>query len=114
MTSLRYLIAKALPLVATIGMCLTALVSCVAVAGEFRVGAAEVKITPPLGTPMAGYLSPRCSEDVLDDLYAKATVLDDGKTKVALVTCALSVCRGPSWSRLGGSSPKRRASPPIT
>ena len=77
MTSLRYLIAKALPLVATIGMCLTALVSCVAVAGEFRVGAAEVKITPPLGTPLAGYLGPRFSEGVLDELYAKANRIQD-------------------------------------
>ena len=89
MTSLRHPIANVLPLVATIGTCLTALLSYVAVAGEIRLGTAAVTITPPLGTPMAGYLSPRRSEGVLDDLYAKATVLDDGKTKVALVTCDL-------------------------
>lgn len=58
-------------------------------AGEFRVGAAAVKITPPLGAPMAGYFSPRASEGVLDDLFAKATVFDDGRTKVAMATCDL-------------------------
>ncbi len=54
-----------------------------------RVGVAAVRITPPNGTPMAGYYYARGSEDVLDDLYAKAAVLDDGNTKVALVVCDL-------------------------
>jgi len=54
---------------------------------ELRVGAAAVKITPPAGTPMAGYYYERGSQDVIDDLYAKAAVLDDGSTKVALVVC---------------------------
>jgi neutral ceramidase len=56
---------------------------------ELRAGVAAVKITPPNGTPMAGYYYARGSEDVLDDLYAKAAVLDDGSTKVALVVCDL-------------------------
>ena len=38
---------------------------------------------------MAGYYGARGVEGVLDDLYAKATALDDGRTKVALVTCDL-------------------------
>ncbi len=58
-------------------------------AGELRLGTAAVKITPPLGTPMAGYYSARGSQGVLDDLYAKAAVLDDGKTKAAMVVCDL-------------------------
>lgn len=56
---------------------------------ELRAGVAAVKITPPSGTPMAGYYYARGSEDVLDDLYAKAAVFDDGSTKVALVVCDL-------------------------
>jgi hypothetical protein len=65
-------------------------------AGELRLGAAAVKITPPLGTPMAGYYHQRGSQGVLDDLYAKAAVLDDGKTKAALVVCDLiGLSRGP-------------------
>jgi neutral ceramidase len=58
-------------------------------AAELRVGAAAVKITPPSGTPMAGYYDPRGSTGVLDDLFAKAAVLDDGQTRVALVVCDL-------------------------
>jgi hypothetical protein len=56
---------------------------------ELRVGVAAVKITPPAGTPMAGYYYARGSEDVIDDLYTKAAVLDDGSTKAALVVCDL-------------------------
>jgi neutral ceramidase len=56
---------------------------------DLRVGTAAVKISPPMGTPMAGYYYARGSQEVLDDLYAKAAVLDDGSTKVALVVCDL-------------------------
>jgi neutral ceramidase len=56
---------------------------------DLRVGAAAVKISPPTGTPMAGYYYARGSQEVLDDLYAKAAVLDDGSTKLALVVCDL-------------------------
>jgi len=60
-----------------------------AAAGELRLGTAAVKITPPLGTPMAGYYGARGAKGVLDDLYAKAAVWDDGKTKAAMVVCDL-------------------------
>jgi hypothetical protein len=56
-------------------------------AGEFRAGAAAVNINPPLGTPMAGYYHKRGSQGVIDNLYAKAAVLDDGRTRVAFVVC---------------------------
>jgi hypothetical protein len=58
-------------------------------AGDLRVGAAAVVITPPLGTPMAGYYSPRGAEGVHDDLYARALVLDKDGTRVALVALDL-------------------------
>ncbi len=58
-------------------------------AKNFQVGAAAVVITPPNGIPMAGYYSPRGSEGVLDDLFAKALVLDDGEKAVAFVACDL-------------------------
>ncbi len=58
-------------------------------AAELRAGAAAVAINPPRGTPLAGYYSPRGAEDVLDDLYAKAVVLDTGGVKAALVVCDL-------------------------
>ncbi|HEX8201801.1 MAG TPA: hypothetical protein VF590_15100 [Isosphaeraceae bacterium] len=58
-------------------------------AGELRVGAAAVVITPPAGTPMAGYYSARAAEGVHDDLHAKAIVLDEGGRKAALVALDL-------------------------
>ena len=84
-------VIKAFPFVATMCGGLLVFLTCVApvAAGELRAGTAAVKITPSLGTPMAGYYGARGSEGVLDDLYAKATVLDDGRTKVAMVTCDL-------------------------
>jgi neutral ceramidase len=42
-----------------------------------------------LGAPLAGYYSVRGCDGVLDDLYAKAAVLDDGRTAAALVVCDL-------------------------
>lgn len=54
-----------------------------------KAGAAQVVITPPSGAPMAGYYHPRGSEGVLDDLHSKALVLDDGVTRIALVTLDL-------------------------
>ena len=60
-----------------------------AAADEIRLGVASVKISPPTGTPMAGYYSQRASRGVLDDLYAKAAVWDDGKTRTAMIVCDL-------------------------
>jgi hypothetical protein len=57
--------------------------------GDLRVGAAAVDITPPEGTPLAGYYSPRGSKTVLDPLFSKALVLDQDGTRVALVVCDL-------------------------
>jgi neutral ceramidase len=58
-------------------------------AADLRVGAAAVVITPPEGTPLAGYYSQRGSKTVLDDIHAKAIVLEAGDTKAALVVCDL-------------------------
>lgn len=48
-----------------------------------------VAITPPLGTPLAGYYHRRGSEGVHDDLYARAWVLEQGETTVAMVALDL-------------------------
>jgi len=60
-----------------------------AIAADLRVGAAATVITPPEGTPLAGYYSQRGSKTVLDDLHSKAIVLAVGDTKAALVVCDL-------------------------
>jgi hypothetical protein len=51
-------------------------------------GCAKVNITPPLGIPLIGsYGKP--SDDILDELYAKALVLDDGTNAIVIVSCDL-------------------------
>jgi hypothetical protein len=56
-----------------------------------RAGAAAMKITPSLDRPVyiAGYDNNRVAESVHDDLWARALVLDDGKTRMAVVVCDL-------------------------
>lgn len=58
-------------------------------APDLRAGASAVVITPPAGTPMAGYYNERAAEAVHDDLFAKALVLEQGGSKAALVVLDL-------------------------
>jgi neutral ceramidase len=51
----------------------------------FRAGAAASDITPPLGSPIVGGWTPTPATHVHDQLYARALVLDDGTTRVAIV-----------------------------
>src|SRR5690554_33363 len=50
-----------------------------------KVGAAEVVISPPQGTYLAGYGNDRKSTGVHDDLYAKAVVISGQRNTVVLV-----------------------------
>ena len=59
-------------------------------AGDLKIGAAAVKITPPVGIPMAGYYYERGADKIHDDLYAKALVIEKDNLKVAIVTCDLT------------------------
>ncbi|MCH7917863.1 MAG: neutral/alkaline non-lysosomal ceramidase N-terminal domain-containing protein [Planctomycetes bacterium] len=58
---------------------------------EFRAGTAKADVTPPIGSRMYGYgaRGVNVSRGVHDPLFAKAVVLDDGETKVAIVTLDL-------------------------
>lgn len=58
-------------------------------AGKFRSGAAQVKITPPVGVPMSGYYYERAATGTHDDLYAHALVFAKDQVRIALVTCDL-------------------------
>ena len=51
----------------------------------FRAGAATSNITPKLGTSINGNMSDGKATHVHDELHARALVLDDGTTKLALV-----------------------------
>ncbi len=54
-----------------------------------RAGCARSNVTPPVGTPMAGYFHDRIGETVRDDLFAHAVVIDHGGVQVAIVSCDL-------------------------
>lgn len=64
-------------------LCATSLVQ--VVADSIKMGAAAVDFTPPAGTPMAGYYYERGADGILDPLFAKVVVLDDGSNRVALI-----------------------------
>ncbi|MBM4093028.1 MAG: hypothetical protein FJ276_27010 [Planctomycetes bacterium] len=73
-----------------------ALVACAATlsaatgsAGEFRVGAAQIVITPPIGTPRGGAYATIPSVGVLDPLHAKAIVVEQDGAKAAFVALDL-------------------------
>jgi len=57
-------------------------------AGELRAGVARVDITPPVGTPLGGYgdRTGAGSKGIHDPIMAKALVLDDGATRLAVLT----------------------------
>lgn len=56
---------------------------------ELRVGCGEKVITPPLGTDLCGYgfYLDRKAESVLDDLKARALVLQSGDQSLVLISC---------------------------
>ncbi len=56
---------------------------------EFRVGVAQVDITPPEGAPMAGYYYNRAAEGTHDPLFATAMVIEREGVRFAIVTCDL-------------------------
>jgi hypothetical protein len=53
----------------------------------FRAGAATSNITPDLGGGIIGGFLPFPATHVHDELHARCLVLDDGRTKLALVVC---------------------------
>ena len=56
---------------------------------RLRAGAATSNITPPIGALRVGGFVPAPSTHIHDELHARCLVLDDGKTKLALVVCDL-------------------------
>lgn len=58
-------------------------------AQALQAGAARVKITPDNLPYLAGYSANRRAEEVHDDVYASAVVIQSGDTKLAIVSCDL-------------------------
>lgn len=66
-----------------------------------RGGFASVNITPPLGVSMEGYIGlDRMAAGIADELYARAMVLSDGVTRLAIVSCDLLGLARESVSRM--------------
>jgi len=82
----RYITLKIILLVSVI--LLTNHILCWAGQASLKGGCAKVNITPPLGIPLIGSAG-KPSDDVLDELYAKALVLNDGRTTIAIVSVDL-------------------------
>ena len=53
---------------------------------DFKAGASAVDVTPPLGEPIVGGWSDPPATEIHDRLYARCLVLDDGTTRLAIVT----------------------------
>ena len=63
---------------------------CPACQAALKAGCAKVNITPPVGVWLSGYSSRnKPSDGIVDELYAKALVLDDGQNKIAIVSADL-------------------------
>ena len=61
-------------------------------ATQLHAGAATSNITPKLGVHMQGYLTDRLADDIADELFAKAIVLRNDDTALAIVVCDLIAC----------------------
>jgi hypothetical protein len=58
-------------------------------AQALQAGAARVKITPDNLPYLAGYAANRRAQEIHDDVYASAVVIQAGNTKLAIVSCDL-------------------------
>jgi len=68
---------------------LVSFVSIHAADAPLKAGAATANITPELGGSVVGGFAPFPCTHIHDELHARCLVLDDGKTKLALVVCDL-------------------------
>nr|MBQ4319525.1 hypothetical protein [Clostridia bacterium] len=64
---------------------------------KVKAGFARVCVTPPLGTPMSGYFSPRYASGVHDDLYATAVAFDNGEQKAVIIGIDIAGMKNQWW-----------------
>jgi len=71
------------------------------VASALRAGAAQIEITPPAGTHLAGSIGVhRPARSVLDPLYAKALVLERGGRKLCILALDVTIITRPWTERI--------------
>ncbi|NPU98404.1 MAG: hypothetical protein HPY51_14500 [Candidatus Omnitrophica bacterium] len=80
-------------------------------AGTLRVGYADLDITPELGHTMPGYFEERRATGVLDPLRAKALVLTQGGTTLAIVALDLISIEKPIADEIRGAVSQKTGIP---
>ncbi len=76
--------------------------------GRMRVGAAQVDITPPLGTHLTGAVAQhRPSEAVADPLFAKAVVFERGGRKLCFVGLDVTIVTQPYTDQIRRGASER-------
>lgn len=80
-------------------------------AGTLRVGYADLDITPELGHTMPGYFEERRATGVLDPLRAKALVLTQGDTTLAIVALDLIGVEKPIADDIRGAVSRKTGIP---
>ena len=58
-----------------------------------KAGFGRVDMTPPLGTPLAGYYEARYADGVLDPLYLNALAIQNEETTILLLTADVLITR---------------------
>ena len=76
--------------------------NCICCCRRLKIGAATLKVTPGIETPMAGYYSKGGVEKIHDDLYAEALINEKDVVKIAIVECDV-VGRGRFYRKPAGS-----------
>ncbi len=71
-------------------------------AQALQAGAARVKITPEKMPYLAGYGANRRAEEIHDDVYASAVVIQSGQTRLAIVSCDLIGLLRPAVQEIRG------------
>lgn len=66
----------------------------------FKAGFYEADITPPLFLNMGGYPNVRLAETVIDNLYAKAAVFEEGETKTAILSVDMCSLQQPECEEI--------------
>ena len=82
----RYIVLRPIMSVSLVLLILHTL--CPTAQAVLKGGCSKVNITPPLGIALTGSAG-KPSSDIADELYAKALVLDDGSTTIAIVSADL-------------------------
>lgn len=76
-----------------------------------KAGFSRIDMTPPLGTPLAGYYEMRYADGILDPLYINALALNDGEETIIIITADTLIIRAEVCDLLRGMISERTGVP---